>query len=98
MSAIFFIIFIVYIVAINLYGIIILHFQKKSLTNPGEQYKIKDFKIILAGLLGGATGIFAFMFIFKHRLKSLFMMVIMPILIALNVYFIILMFRGLRYY
>ncbi len=98
MSAIFYIIFIVYILAINLYGVIILHFQKKSLTDASERYKVRDFKIILAGLLGGATGIFTFMFIFKHRLKSLFMMVIMPILIALNIYFIVLMFRGIRYY
>ncbi len=98
MPSIIYIIFIVYIVAINFYGILILHFQKKSLSTDNERYKIKDFKLVLAGLLGGATGIFTFMFIFKHRLKTLYLMVLMPVLIAINIYLIILIFRGFAYY
>lgn len=86
---------IVYIIAINLYGVLMLHFQKKAREEGDEEnITISDTKLMLAGLLGGATGIFIFMFIFKYRLKSLFMMVLMPVFIALNIYLLIMVFNG----
>lgn len=100
MPTLFYIIVIVYVLAVNFYGILMLHFQKKARQNGDEEnITISDGKLLLTGLLGGATGIFVFMFIFKYRLKSLFMMVIMPILVAINVYLIITSMRnGFRYY
>ncbi len=92
MPTIFYIVLIVYILAINLYGILILNYQKKSKIENNENLKVSDFKIMLAGALGAATGIYTFMFIFKYRLKCLYMMVLMPIFIALNIYGIIIMF------
>lgn len=95
MTQIMYIIAIVYVVAINLYGILMLHFQKKARQNGDEEnVTISDFKLLITGALGGATGIFVFMFIFKYRLKSLLMMVLMPIFIALNVYITIKIFNG----
>ena len=91
MPALFYIVFIVYLVAVNLYGVLMLRFQKKaSEDESGETPKISDAKLFLAAILGGATGIFVLMFIFKYRLKSLFLMVFMPVLIAVNVYLIVL--------
>ena len=97
MPTIFYIIFGVYIIAINFYGILMLKFQKKARSEDAnfedveETYKVRDSRLFFTGLLGGALGIFVFSFIFKYRLKSLFLMVLMPVLIALNVYLIILL-------
>ncbi len=95
MPTIIYVIMITYIIAINFYGILMLHFQKKSRQNGDEEnITISDGKLMIAGLLGGATGIYLFMFIFKYRLKSLFLMVLMPVFIAVNIYFFILAFRN----
>lgn len=77
-----------YVIAINLYGILILNFQKKSREFQNDTKEISDGKLLLTGILGGAIGIFIFMFIFKYRLKSLVFMVLMPLFIALNAYVI----------
>ncbi len=67
-----------------------LHFQKKAREDgDDENITIGDSRLFIAGLLGGATGIYLFMFIFKYRLKSFFMMVFMPVLVAVNVYLMI---------
>jgi uncharacterized membrane protein YsdA (DUF1294 family) len=64
MPTIIYVITIVYILAINLYGILMLRFQKKDREeNEETRPSVSDTKIMLAGLLGGATGIFVFMFI-----------------------------------
>lgn len=92
----------VYILAINFYGILLLKFQKKARVidadddheDLGPTKDVHDFRIFLAGLLGGALGIFVFNFIFKYRLRSMFLMVLMPVLIALNVYLFITIFTS----
>ncbi|MBE7062132.1 MAG: hypothetical protein E7382_06345 [Clostridiales bacterium] len=89
------IVVIVYFVAINFYGILMLHFQKKAREDGDEEnITIGDSRLFIAGLLGGATGIFVFMFIFKYRLKSFLMMVFMPVLVAVNVYIMISVLTG----
>ena len=95
MPVLFNIILIVYLLAINFYGILMLNFQKKTRQNQEDSCKsISDTKLIFAGLLGGALGIFIFMFLLKYRIKSLFLMVLMPVLIAINIYFIVSIYRG----
>lgn len=95
MPTLLYIIIITYIIAINLYGVLMLRFQKKAREDGDEEnIGISDTKLLLAGLLGGALGIFIFMFIFKYRLKSLFMMVLMPVFIALNIYLLLVTLNG----
>lgn len=85
----------VYMLAINIYGVLILNFQRKArLENNEIDGSVSDGKLFLAGALGGALGIYLFMFIRKYRLKSLFLMVSMPVLIALNIYVIVLLFNS----
>ena len=83
-----------YFISINLYGILILNFQKKARTVQADTNEISDAKLLLTGFLGGATGIFVFMFIFKYRLKSLVFMVLMPLFISINVYLIYMALSG----
>ena len=100
MHVFFNVILIVYVLAINFYGILMLNFQKKARQNGDEEnVSIGDSKLLLIGLLGGAVGIFLFMFLLKYRLKSMLLMVFMPVLIAINVYIIIQLFQnGIIYY
>ena len=95
MPTIFYILIFVYVIAINLYGVMMLRFQKKAREDGDEEnIGISDTKLMLTGILGGATGIFIFMFIYKYRLKSMIMMVLMPIFITLNIYVIYKAFSG----
>ncbi len=72
-----------------------LKYQKKAREDGDEEnIGISDTKLIFTGLLGGALGIFVFMFIFKYRLKSLVMMVLMPLFISLNAYFVFTAIKG----
>ena len=99
MSSLLTIIFVVYILAINVFGILNLHLQRKAFQDGDEEKQVSDVKLLLAGILGGALGIYVFMFIFKYRLKSLLMMILMPIFVALNIYLITLLFsRGVVFY
>ncbi len=97
-----------YFVAINIYGIIILKAQmdyKKCIhenndentceQNPKEKVKkVSDFRLILTGILGGALGILVFMFIYKYRLRSMLLVVLLPVLVALDGYLIFMLFAG----
>ena len=87
---------IVYILAINFYGIIILKSQKDTKANPDQcnPNPIGDAKLFITGFLGGALCIFVFMFILKYRLKSMGMMVLMPVLIALHSYLVVTLFTN----
>ena len=85
------ILLIVYLVAINFYGFMLIGAQKRA-EEDGDSCKVKDGKIFVTGLLGGALGVYVSMFIYKYRLTSLMLMVFMPVFIAVNVYLVIMLF------
>lgn len=88
MPIIFYVLIISYVLAINVYGVLILKFQKTAREEDDDYTKISDTRLFFTGLLGGAVGIFVFMFIYKYKLTNFYMMVFMPVFIALNVYII----------
>ena len=75
----------VYLLAINFYGFILIGSQKRA-EEDGEVCRQRDGKVIVTGMLGGALGVYVAMFIFKYKLSSLPLMVLMPVFIAIAVY------------
>ena len=51
-------------------------------------------KLLITGLLGGAITLYVCMFIFKYKRSELLLMVLMPLLGVLNIYFWVLLFRS----
>lgn len=85
--------FLAYIIAVNFYAFLLVRDLKDEYVD-GEVNKSSDGRIALTGLLGGALAIYVCMFVFRYRTRSLFLMLLMPILIVLNVYITVLAFRS----
>lgn len=88
-----YIIFIVYILAINFYSIMLIKAQRDEY-GENQSDKTGDGKLILAAILGGAIALYLSMFIMKYRLKNMLLMIILPVLGVLNVYFFFVAFRS----
>ena len=86
------ILLVVYVLAVNLYSFLLLKAQKQEMEN-GEKVT-RDLKLYVVALLGGGIGIYVGMFCLRFRLKNFFLMVIIPILITLTIYFCIVTFAN----
>ena len=89
-----YIVFTVYIIAINFYSIMLLISQKNEYLTDESKLDSGDGKLILSALLGGALGIYVTMFITRFKLKNMLFMILMPVIGALNVWFIVLAYRS----
>ena len=87
-----YILFSVYILAINFYAVMLLKSQRDEYGEDDK--KAGDGKLILTAILGGAIAIYVSMFIMRYRLKNLLFMILMPVIGVLNVYFFYLAFRS----
>ena len=93
-----YIILIVYILAVNFYAVMLLQSQRDEYGSDEAKMNSGDGKLILTAILGGAIGIYVSMFVMRYRTKNLLLMVLMPVLGVLNVYFFIYAFRsGITY-
>ena len=75
-----YIIFIVYILAVNFYAVILLKSQKDEYADDEAKMNSGDGKLILTAILGGAISIYISMFIMRYRLKNLLLMILMPVI------------------
>ncbi|MBD5585383.1 MAG: hypothetical protein HDQ88_09895 [Clostridia bacterium] len=87
-----YIVFSVYIVAVNFYAVMLLKSQKDEFGSDTKP--VGDGKIILTAILGGAIAIYISMFVMRYRLKNLLFMILMPVIGVLNVYFFYLAYRS----
>ena len=85
--------FIAYILAVNFYSFLLVKGLKDEYSEDVPD-KSSDGRLVLTGFLGGAITIYVCMFVIKYRLKSLFLMLLMPILGVLNVYLWVIAFRS----
>ncbi|MCI8734826.1 MAG: hypothetical protein HFE40_04660 [Clostridia bacterium] len=88
-----YVIFTVYIFAVNFYAVVLLKSQKDEF-GENEQKPTGDGKIILTAILGGALAIYISMFCMRYRLKNILFMILMPVIAVLNVYFFYLAYRS----
>ncbi len=88
----FYFLFIVYLLAVNGYAFMLVKTLKEKETNDPSD-KIFDGKLALTGVLGGAISVYIAMFVYKYRQSNLFLMILMPLLGALNVFLIFALFR-----
>ena len=70
--------------------------QKPSITKIFAPSAVEgfDWKLLLCGALGGAITIYVCMFVFKYKLNDLLLMIVLPILTAVNGYFWFLLFSS----
>ena len=82
-----------YILAVNFHSFLLVKGLRDDCAD-GAPDKSSDGRLILTAFLGGAITIYICMFVFKYRLKSLFLMLLMPVLGVLNVWLWVLAFRS----
>lgn len=94
--SILYVVFSVYIIAVNLYAYRLVKMQYDDF-GDGKKTALGDGKLILAALLGGAAAVYCAMFALKFRLENFALMILMPLFAVLNFYCFFLGFRGIYF-
>lgn len=78
----------VYYVAINVYAFLLMKTQKQA-EEQGVCSSVRDGSVFVSSILGGAIGVYAAMFVYKYRLRSLPLMVFTPVIAVMHVYLVV---------
>ncbi len=89
-----YIIFAAYIIAVNVYSVMLLLSLRNEYMLDESKLNTGDGKLILSAILGGAIGIYVTMFITRFKLKNMLLMILLPVIAVLNVWFCVLAFRS----
>lgn len=84
----------VYLAAINVYSFILVRTLKKREETREADKKSGNAKLFIAGFLGGALAGYVALFALKYRTDNLLLMIVLPVLAALNVYLLVALFRS----
>ncbi len=85
----------IYICAVNFASFMLVKHQHEEWEEGAEAPRRSDGTIMLAAFLGGAAAVYITMFCLRYRLSNLLLMILMPVLAALNCYCFYLGFRGI---
>ncbi|MCI8369095.1 MAG: hypothetical protein HFJ81_05640 [Clostridia bacterium] len=89
-----YIIFAAYIIAVNVYSVMLLLAQRNEYMSDESKLNAGDGKLILSALLGGAIGIYVTMFITRFKLKNMLLMILLPVIGVINVWLCVVAFRS----
>ncbi len=72
------------LIAINIFSLFIMFLDKKKAELQAQ--RISEKTLFILAILFGGIGIYFGMFLFHHKTKKWYFVVIMPLIIALNLY------------
>ncbi|MGN1235007.1 MAG: hypothetical protein ACI4U2_03395 [Christensenellaceae bacterium] len=80
---------VVYLVSVQVYAFFLVKGQKDR---PDERRE--DYKLFVAGLLGGAVTVYVALFLYRYRLSNPLIMITMPLIGAVNIFVAVLFYRS----
>ena len=83
----FYVLIAAFLLAINFYGLTLIRYQRLAKEEGEASKAVSDGKIFTVAFLGGTLAIYLFMILKKYRLKSIALVVGLPLIFILNVYF-----------
>lgn len=83
-------IFIIYMIAVNLVGLLSMYIDKKRAVH--KKWRIPERTLFLIAILGGSAGSLAGMHLFRHKTKHWYFVTLMPLILLIQILLIFYLF------